>query len=95
MLIRIELIALLVGGGVLIAVTSTLTSETIYFLNPNDVEFVGVKVFFKSFYIYVTCSYIPPGSDLTIYEQHLSAIKTVLSYPSESDLLIVLGDPFI
>jgi len=46
----------------------------------------------KSFSIYVTCSYIPPGSDLTIYEQHLSAIKTVLSHLSERDLLIVLGD---
>jgi len=60
--------------GVLVAVTSTLTSERIYFLNPNDIEFVGVKVSFKSFSIYVTCSYIPPGSDLKIYEQHLSVM---------------------
>jgi len=77
---------------VLIGVTSTLTSERIYFLNPNDIEFVGVKVSLKSFSIYVTCSYIPPGSDLTIYDQHLSAINTVLSHLSERDLLIVLGD---
>jgi len=74
---------------VLIAVTSTLTSERIYFLNPNDIEFVGVIVSLKSFPIYVTCSYIPPGSDLKMYEQHLSAIKTVLSHLSERDLLIV------
>jgi len=77
---------------VLIGVTSTLTSERIYFLNPNDIEFVGVKVSLKSFSIYVTCSYIPPGSDLTIYEQDLSVIKTVLSHLSERDLLIILGD---
>jgi len=77
---------------VLVAVTSTLSSERIYFLKPNDIEFVGVKVSLKSFSIYVTCSYIPPKSDLTIYEQHLSAIKTVLSHLSERDLLIVLGD---
>jgi len=77
---------------VLVAVTSTLTSERIYFLNPNDIEFVGVKVSLKSFSIYVNCSYIPPGSDLTIYEQHLSAIKTVLSHLSERDHLFVLGD---
>jgi len=43
--------------------TSTLTSERIYFLNPNDIEFGGVKVSLKSFSIYVTC-YIPHGSDL-------------------------------
>jgi len=77
---------------VLIAVTSTLTSERIYFHKFSDVEFVGVKVSLESFSIYVTCSYISPGSDLTINEQHLSAIKTVLSYLSERDLLIVLGD---
>jgi len=41
------------GSGVLVAVTSTLTSERIYFLNPNDIEFVGVKVSLKSFSIYV------------------------------------------
>jgi len=77
---------------VLIAVTSSLTSERIYFLSPNDIEFVGVKVSLKSFSIYVSCSYIPPGSDLTTYEQHLSAIKAVLSHLSERDLMIVLGD---
>jgi len=73
---------------VLIAITSTLTSGRIYLLNPNDIEFVGVKVSLKSFSIYVTCSYIPPVSDSTIYEQHLSAIKTVLSHLYERDLLI-------
>jgi len=77
---------------VLVAVTSTLTSERIYFLYPNDIEFIGVKVSLKSLSIYVTCSYNPPGSDLTIYEQHLSAIKNVLSHFSERDLLILLGD---
>jgi len=76
----------------LIAVTSTLTSEIIYFLNPNDIEFLGVKVSSKSFSIYGTCSYIPPGSDLTIYDHHFTTIKTVLTNLSERDLLIVLGD---
>jgi len=45
-----------------VLIASTLTSERIYFLSPNDIEFVGVKVSLKSF-IYETCSYIPPGSD--------------------------------
>jgi len=46
----------------------------------------------KSFSIYVTCPYIPPVSDLTVYEQHLDALKTVVSHLSERDILIVLGD---
>jgi len=66
----------------LIAVTSTSTSERIFFLYPNDIEFVGARVSLKSFSTYVTSSYIPPGSDSTIYEQHLSAIRTVLSHLS-------------
>jgi len=66
--------------------------KRIFFLNPNDIEFVGAKVSLKSFSIYVTCSYIPPVSDLSVYEQYLAAIKTVLSQLFERDLLIVLGD---
>jgi len=76
---------------VLIAVTTSLTSESIHFDIPIEIEFVIVKVSFQSFYIFVTCSYIPPGSDLIIYEPHLSAIKS-LSLLSNRDLLIVLGD---
>jgi len=37
-------------------------------------------------------SYIPLGSDLIIYEHHLSAIKSVLYLFSNRDLLIVLRD---
>jgi len=80
------------GGGVLIAVSTSLTSERIYSDTPNEIEFVSVKVSLQSFSIFVTCSYIPPGSDLIIYEHHLYAIKSVLSLLSNSDLLIVLGD---
>jgi len=78
-------------GGVQIAVSSTLTYQRIYFLNPNDKEFVGVKVSLQYFSIFVTCYYyIPPGPDLIIYEHHLSAIRTVLSHLTDRNLLIVL-----
>jgi len=77
---------------VLIAVTSILTSERIHFDIPNEIEFIIVKVSLQSLSIFVTCSYIPPGSDSIIYEHHLSAINSVLSLFSNRDLLIVLGD---
>jgi len=51
-----------------------------------------VKVPLQSLSIFVTCSHIPPDSDLVIYEHHLSAIKSLLSLLSNKDLLIVLGD---
>jgi len=77
---------------VLIAVSTSLTSKRIHSDTPNEIEFVSVKVSLQSFSIFVTCSYIPPGSDLIIYEHHLSAIKSFLSLLSNRDLLIVLGD---
>jgi len=75
---------------VLIAVTSSLTSERIHSHIPNEIEFVSVKVSLQSLSIFVTCAYFPPGSDLIIYEHHLSAIKSVLFLLSNRDLLIVL-----
>jgi len=46
------------GGGVLIAVSTSLTSERIHSDTPNEIEFVSVKVSLQSFSIFVTCSYI-------------------------------------
>jgi len=80
------------GGGVLIAITTDLTSERTNFDFPNEIEFVSAKVSLQSLSILVTCSYIPPGSDLTIYEHHLYAIKSVLSLLSNRDHLILLTD---
>jgi len=42
------------GVGVLIAVTTSLTSERIHFDIPNEIEFVSVKVSFQSISIFVT-----------------------------------------
>jgi len=67
-------------------------SERIHSHIPNEIEFVSAKVSLHSLSIFVTCSYIPPGSDLVTYEHHLSEIKSVLSLLSNRELLIVLGD---
>jgi len=44
------------GNGVRIPVTSTVTSEKTYFLNPNNIEIVGIKDSLQSFSIFVTRS---------------------------------------
>jgi len=80
------------GGGVLIAVSTSLTSERIHSDTPNEIEFVSEKVSLQSLSSFVTCSYILPCSDLIIYEHHLSSIKSLLSLLSNRDLLIVLSD---
>jgi len=33
------------------------------------------KVFFNKFTIYLTCSYIPPTADETVYDTHLNALN--------------------
>ncbi|SPP90004.1 Hypothetical predicted protein, partial [Drosophila guanche] len=80
------------GGGVLIAVNSNFTSELFIVQVSQDLEFLCVRLILPGQSIYVTCSYIPPSSDVLIYEQHLSALKTVSSSLSDKDHLIVLGD---
>jgi len=90
------------GGGVAIYINKKLNAKKVC-VQPETsaIEYIFLSIFNKrentsilislqSFSIFVTCSYIPPGSDLIIYEHHLSAIKSVLSLLSNSDLLIVL-----
>jgi len=59
---------------VLIAVTSSLTSERNHSHMPNEIEFVSVKVSWQFLSLFVICYYITPGSDLIIYEHRQSAI---------------------
>jgi hypothetical protein len=80
------------GGGVLVAVDSTIASD---FIQPEvqyDIEFICVKLHLPGFFLYITCSYIPPSSESSVYSQHLSAIKTVFNLLSDRDQFIVLGD---
>ena len=80
------------GGGVLIAVDSNLSSEEIPFVSPIDIEFISIKICFRGVFLYVTCSYISPSSDISVYHNHLSAIQSVNNLLSDKDHLIVLGD---
>ncbi|XP_043065436.1 uncharacterized protein LOC122320889 [Drosophila ficusphila] len=80
------------GGGVLIAVESTLTSEEVLFDELNSIEFICVKLSVPDSLIYITCSYIPPSSETSVYFNHLSVIQSVSDKLSDKDQLVVLGD---
>ena len=80
------------AGGVLIAVDSYFTSEHFTVQVQQELEFLCVKLILPAFAIFITCSYIPPSSDISIYEQHLSALTAVSSSLSDKDRMIVLGD---
>lgn len=42
--------------------------------------------------VFITCSYIPPQSDLLIYQQHIALIKMVSLKTNPDDLIFVIGD---
>lgn len=80
------------GGGVLIAVSNCFTSE----LYPSDlsldIEFIGVIIKLNNKRMIVTCSYIPPCSENSIYEKHLRALKYVVESTHSTDSVVVFGD---
>lgn len=65
------------GGGVLIAVKSTHFSQELIIPESSDIEFCCVHVKHGSLSLYVTCSYVPPHSNLDVYNKHLVSIDKV------------------
>lgn len=85
-----------IGGGVLIAVSSDLHAELV--TSSLNIEFVSVLVKLNMKNFYITCSYIPPNSNQSLYFDHIEAVKTVLSSSNSQDSICVTGDfnlPFI
>lgn len=80
------------GGGVLIAAKSCLPSEEIISEKFLNIEFVAVYIKLNLKALYVTCSYIPPGSSSEVYDSHIDAIKYVVTKMGRTDSIIVLGD---
>lgn len=80
------------GGGVLIAVSNNMTTEAFFENLPFDIEFISVVININYKRIFITCSYIPPSSPISVYIQHGEAIQIVAQSMNENDTLIVMGD---
>lgn len=80
------------GGGVLIAVSCHISSELISLNSTINIEFVSVQLNLKNKKVFVTCSYIPPASEQSVYHNHLQAIENVVQRANETDSVFVLGD---
>lgn len=80
------------GGGVLIAVHCSIPSECFVLSNDIYVEFICVRLSFKNKFIYITCSYIPPKSDISVYLKHANLIGEVESKLTTNDFIVTLGD---
>lgn len=86
------------GGGVLVAVSNNLPTLEIDLDLPLNIEFIAIKINFLHRKVFITCSYIPPNSDQTVYLEHCKAIKSVSQLLNPTDLILVFGDfnlPFL
>lgn len=86
------------GGGVLIAVRNTYSSEIIDVNLLDNIEFIAVLIKSLNGNLFVTCSYVPPASEVELYVSHVNAIERIVSFSHNNDSLVVLGDfnlPFI
>lgn len=80
------------GGGVLVAVHSSIPSLIISFSQEPSVEILCVRLSIAGIFIFITCSYIPPNSNSEIYSEHGRIIGSVMEMMSTRDIILVCGD---
>lgn len=77
-------------GGVLVAVSSKLYSDSVTIAGFSCLEYICLKLLHNDHYIYIYCLYLPGELRRTIGPQHIKAIESI-DY-SRNDTLVVLGD---
>lgn len=78
------------GGGVLIAIKSYLHSYRIL-LHDNKIEQLYVKLSIGSLILLIGAVYIPPQSDINVYNSHTDIVNNLLCLYCNSKI-ILLGD---
>lgn len=78
------------GGGVLIAVKNHLFSRVLK-LSVASVEQLFVDIRLEHKHIIIGTVYVPPASDLSVYESHCLSVEEVITMLPNADLLIA-GD---
>lgn len=82
------------GGGVLLAVRSSLKSHQLYPPSTSEIEQVWVQLSFEGMCIFVCVVYFPPDriNDDELIDKHLCAIDWVVSRMDARDNILILGD---
>lgn len=82
------------GGGVLIAVRSHISSELVTVPGTEAVELVLVKLKLERSNVFVCCVYIPSGSDVSTYRLYYDALEKTLNFIDldSDDELWLFGD---
>lgn len=80
------------GGGVLIAVKSSMESVPVRLDGCESLEQVAVKVSLGNKYFFVCGIYLRPRSKPECYIQHSKAIQQILNAAATCDFVLVVGD---
>lgn len=82
------------GGGVLIAVRSSVKSEILIVPDTDLIEIIFVKCFLDGRICYICCLYIPSGSSSSVYELYANAIERFFTTHNikADDIVIFVGD---
>ena len=78
------------GGGVLIAVKNKFPSRRLH-LNNNSIEQLYIEISINSFSLIIGTVYLPPRSDIAVYNNHFDLLDNLMSNNPNSKFLI-LGD---
>ena len=76
------------GGGVLIASLNEFTSEDVILNDFLHIDFLCILVKTHNQSLFIICVYIPPNSPLTVYENHINAIETLLTKVNKTDQVL-------
>ena len=80
------------GGGVLIAVKRTLAALEILVENVTRIEQCWVRIQLPEYAVHLGAIYLPPGSDVSRYEQVVLSTKQVIDSSDAADRILVFGD---
>ena len=79
------------GGGVLIAVPSTVQASQVYITRNNGFEDVWVQFLFEDIKLILGCVYLPPGSSLECFQSFCDTCE-LLKNKYDSHKFILFGD---
>lgn len=80
------------GGGVLLAVHSSIPSALVTTTDISNVESVCVRLSFPYMNVFILCAYIPPNLDFNVYSEFAHSVEIINDGMSCSDVFIVCGD---
>ena len=80
------------GGGVLIAVKRTLVAGEILVENAARIEQCWARIQLPEYALYLGGVYLPPGSDVSSYDQVISSTRMVIDSSDAADRILVFGD---